>query len=153
VFMDNSNLFIEGKFTVGRLEQAGEFDFQRRIYQLHELCIDHGRLLSVVLKGRKMGSNPVIVGSRPPPNDSLWDRIKNQGFDAKIYQRNIENKEKKVDMFLGVSAAVTASTTDPGILVLVAGDGDYEPAISEAIKFNWTIEVWFWSSGMKYCFV
>ncbi|CAG8571270.1 4561_t:CDS:2 [Diversispora eburnea] len=42
---------------------------------------------------------------------------------------------------------VTASTTDPGILVLVAGDGDYEPAISEAIKFNWTIEVWFWSSG------
>ncbi|CAG8679111.1 4254_t:CDS:1, partial [Paraglomus brasilianum] len=41
--------------------------------------IDHGRLLSTLLKGQRIGSNLVIAGSRPPPNDSLWI-----GFEIKV---------------------------------------------------------------------
>ncbi|CAG8484574.1 672_t:CDS:2 [Paraglomus brasilianum] len=107
VFVDNSNLFIEGKYTVGRIEQAGNFDYQRNSYQLNQLYIDHGRLLLTLLKGRIIGSNPVIVGSRPPPNDSLWDQIR------------------------------------------FAGDGDYYPILTRALKYNWKIEAWFWSSGIS----
>ncbi|CAI2189725.1 16629_t:CDS:1, partial [Funneliformis geosporum] len=60
-----------------------------------------------------MGSNPIIVGSRPPPNDSLWDRIESQGYDVVVFDRNIENKEKKVDMELGASAMDVIWTRDP----------------------------------------
>jgi len=105
--VDNSNLFIEGTFTVGRLEQAGTFDHTRNSYKLHQLNLDYGRLLSIVLNERTMGSDPVIVGSRPPSNDTLWDRIQNKGFEVVVYDRNIENKEKKVDMELGVSIVDT----------------------------------------------
>ena len=34
-----------------------------------------------------IGSNPVIVGSRSPPNDSLWDRIRKHGFNVIVYDR------------------------------------------------------------------
>jgi len=149
IFVDNSNLFIEGKYTVGRIEQAGNFDYQRNSYQLNQLYIDHGRLLLTLLKGRIIGSNPVIVGSRPPPNDSLWDRIRNQGYDVIVYDR-IANKEKKVDMELGASMLDIIHFMDPGVIILVAGDGDYYPILTRALKYNWKIEVWFWSSGMKY---
>ncbi|CAG8650293.1 9413_t:CDS:2, partial [Acaulospora colombiana] len=149
VFADNSNLFIEGKYTIGQIEKAGTFDQQRNSFYLNQLHIDHGRLLSTILKGRQMGSNPIIVGSRPPPNDSLWKQIRNQGYDVVVYDRNIENKEKKVDMALGVSAMNVIWSNDLGVLVLIAGDGDYEPVINEALKRKWKVEIWFWSSGIS----
>ena len=34
-----------------------------------------------------IGSDPVIVGSRSPPNDSLWDRIRKHGFNVIVYDR------------------------------------------------------------------
>ena len=91
----------------------------------------------------------VFVGSRPP--DSLWDRIRNQGFDVTVYD-HIANKEKKVDMELGASMLDIIHFMDPGVIILVAGDGDYYPILTRALKYNWKIEVWFWSSGMKYSF-
>ncbi|CAG8615680.1 7484_t:CDS:2 [Racocetra fulgida] len=50
VFIDNSNIWIEGKYTVENLEQ--------------------------------LGGAPFLVGFRPPPNDSLWARIRDQGFEG-----------------------------------------------------------------------
>ncbi|CAG8573142.1 7830_t:CDS:2 [Ambispora gerdemannii] len=136
VFVDNSNLFIEGKYTVGRIERADIFDYQRNSYQLNQLYIDHGR------------SDPVIVGSRPPPNDSLWDRMKNQGFSVTVYDR-VANKEKKVDMEVGNSIVDSIYINDPGVILLIAGDGDYYPSLTRALDRNWKIEVWFWSSGIS----
>ncbi|CAG8526764.1 8011_t:CDS:2, partial [Funneliformis mosseae] len=137
IFVDNSNLFIKEKFTVGRLESAGTFDQKRNSHYLNQLHIDHGRLLSAVLNGRQMGSNLIIVGSRPPPNDSLWDQIVSQGYDVVVFDRNIENKEKKVDMELGASAMDVIWTRDPGIFVLVFGDGDYFPVVKRTLNHNW----------------
>ncbi|CAG8568974.1 19679_t:CDS:2 [Gigaspora margarita] len=132
VFVDNSNLFIEGKYTVGRIEKVGNFDYRRNSYQLNQLYVDHGRLLSTVLKERRMGSDPVIVGSRPPPNDLLWDQIRKRGFHVTVYDR-VANKEKK----------------DPGTILLVAGDSDYYPVLTRALDKNWKVETWFWSLGMS----
>ncbi|CAG8636625.1 6477_t:CDS:2, partial [Acaulospora morrowiae] len=105
-----------------------------------KLYIDHGRLLSTLLKGRRIGSNPVIVGSRPPPNDSLWNRIRNQGYDVVVYDR-IANKEKKVDMELGASMLDIVHLMNPGVILLVADDDDYYPILKWALKYNWKIEV------------
>ncbi|CAG8604009.1 2397_t:CDS:2, partial [Acaulospora morrowiae] len=134
VFVDNSNLFIEGKNS----------------FYLNQLHIDHGHLLSTILKRQQMGSNPIIVGSRPLPNDSLWKQIRNQGYDVVVYNRNIENKEKKVDMALGVSIMNVIWFNNPGVLILIAGDGDYEPVINEALKHKWKVEIWFWSSAAQH---
>ncbi|CAI2190692.1 20096_t:CDS:2, partial [Funneliformis geosporum] len=130
-----------------RLESAGTF--QRNSLYLNQLHIDHGRLLSAVLNRRQMGSNPIIVGSRPPLNDSLWDRIESQGYDIVVFDQNIENKENKVDMELGASAMDVIWTRDPGIFVLVSGDGDYFPVVKRALNHNWKVETWFWQSGVS----
>jgi len=69
-----------------------------------------------------------------------------------MYDWNNKNKEKRVDMKLGISMVVETlfKAKDPGILVLVAGDGDYEPALEEILKAGWKVEIRFWASGMKY---
>ncbi|CAG8452296.1 2362_t:CDS:2 [Funneliformis mosseae] len=93
---NTTHLFIEEKFTVGQLESAGIFDQQRNFHYLNQLHIDHGRLLSAIVS---------------------------QGYDVVVFDRNIENKEKKVDMELGVSAMDVIWTSDPDIFVLIFEDG------------------------------
>ncbi|CAG8738911.1 8570_t:CDS:2, partial [Gigaspora rosea] len=127
VFVDNFNLFIEGKYFVGRLEEADAYDHQRGSYQLNQFYIDHEHLVSIAQKGRQMGTNPVIVDSHPTSNDSLWERICQQDFHVKVYDRNIANQEK---MELGA----------------FVGD---DPILERALDYNWKVEVWFWSSGMS----
>ncbi|CAG8624808.1 10160_t:CDS:2, partial [Paraglomus brasilianum] len=96
-----------------------------------------------------MGSSPTIVGSCPPPDDTLWNKIKVLGYEVTMYDWNNKNKEKRVDMKLGISMVVETlfKAKDPGILVLVAGDGDYEPALEEILKAGWKVEIQFWASG------
>ncbi len=52
---------------------------------MKQLNIDYGYLLTMILSERKLGSDPVIVGSRPPPDDTLWDGIKELGYDVSVY--------------------------------------------------------------------
>jgi hypothetical protein len=147
VFIDNSNIWIEGKFAVAEVEGIGMYDAIRRHRCLQELQIDYGQLLSTILSDRPLGGHPVIVGSRPPPNDSLWHKCRQYGFEVKVFDRNVDNKEKKVDMQLGTAVLCNVFQNVPATIVLVAGDGDYSPVIDEAQGRNWMIEVWFWRSG------
>ncbi|CAI2181462.1 6461_t:CDS:2 [Funneliformis geosporum] len=144
VFVDNSNIWIEGKYAVGELERLGSFDYDRNSYYFGQLRIDYGRLLTTVQRERELGSSPVIVGSRPPPNDSLWERIRQQGYEV-----SLNNREKKVDATLVCSMYEVISKEDPGVLVLIAGDRDYEPVITQALNKKWIVETWFWNSGMS----
>ncbi|CAG8462065.1 12480_t:CDS:2, partial [Funneliformis caledonium] len=75
--------------------------------------------------------------------------IVSQGYDIVVFDRNIENKEKKVDMELGASAMDVIWTRDPSIFVLVSGDGDYFPVVKWALHHNWKVETWFWRSGVS----
>ncbi|CAI2194420.1 19341_t:CDS:2, partial [Funneliformis geosporum] len=138
VFIDNSNVEIEGKKFVSNLQAVFE----------NQLCLDYGRLLGLVLNGRQMGEDPVIVGSRPPPNDSLWKEIEDLGFQVKVHDRIFRDKEKEVDNELGafISDAIQEHKR-LGIIVLVAGDGDHSPFLRRALLRGWIIEVWFWTEG------
>lgn len=150
VFIDNSNLFIRGKAAVAFLEDCGSINDKGTEKMLQELKIDYGQLLKELLDDRALGGNPLLVGSRPPYSDSLWGIIRKHGFDVDVKERsNIDNKEKAVDMAVGAAIMETVCDNDPGVLVLVLGDGDYEPVIARALKRNWDVEVCFWSSGME----
>ncbi|CAG8755519.1 807_t:CDS:1, partial [Funneliformis caledonium] len=70
VFIDNSNLFIEGSKVVGQLENVNVYDNKQSNFL--DFYVDHVLLVTTVLNGRKIG-NTFIVGSVPPPNDTLWD--------------------------------------------------------------------------------
>jgi hypothetical protein len=40
---------------------------------------------------------PLLVGSRPPPNDTVWEMAKRGGFEVITHDRDAANKEKAVD--------------------------------------------------------
>ncbi|CAI2190082.1 105_t:CDS:2 [Funneliformis geosporum] len=124
IFVDNSNLFIKGKYTVGNLEKVGTINRKRGSFYFNELRFDHGCLLST-------------------------EHIRSQGFKVVLYDRNVKNKEKKIDTSFVVDGMKVIMSEDPGIFVLIAGDGDYYPMILEALYRNWKVEVWFWTSGIS----
>ncbi len=60
--------------------------------------LDFGRLHTFVA-----GNDPskikraALFGSRPPPNDSLWKISEKAGFETVLEDRNVANKEKRID--------------------------------------------------------
>ncbi|PKY47258.1 hypothetical protein RhiirA4_462388 [Rhizophagus irregularis] len=140
IFVDNSNIEIEGKKLISALESVYE----------NQLYIDYGRLLKTLLNGRQIGDDPVIVGSRPPPNDSIWRKIEDFGYRVTVFDKNYAFQEKEVDneLWLSISDAIQEHKR-PGIIVLVAGDGDYRPALTRALLRDWIVEIWFWDHAMS----
>ena len=53
-----------------------------------------------------------------------------------MHDRNFDNLEKKVDVVMRRAL----KNYDPGIIVLVSGDGDFEPTIKESLDEGWTFE-------------
>ena len=72
---------------------------------LKSIRLDFGKLHNVVA-----GNDPsrirraTLFGSRPPKNDSLWQIARSAGFETIIVDRNVANREKKIDT--GIVAAM-----------------------------------------------
>lgn len=97
---------------------------------------------------RELGDVPKLYGSEPPPVDTVWKRIEALGYTVTLFQRNIYNKEKGLDMRLGLDIAKLAfRVKTPGIIAIVAGDADYEPVIKDMKEAGWTVEVWYWENA------
>lgn len=141
VFVDNSNLWIEGKKISGRGSRPRVPS--NRLYR-----IEYGKLLQHVLDGRDLADVPKLYGSEPPPNDSVWKIIRSKGFDVKVFKRNIFNKEKGVDMRMGLDIGKLVLTTKPATsIVIVAGDADFIQVVDDAHAEGWKVEVWYWSNA------
>ena len=97
LFVDNSNVLLEGR-RFSEMRRRGQGKLSEILDQQYE--IDWGKFLHLAKQKdtRLLASVPILYGSRPPPNDSVWKRIKDDGFDVKVFDRNIRNKEKGVDM-------------------------------------------------------
>lgn len=147
LFVDNSNVLLEGRryAQMKRKQQAKRSAFLDDSYEM-----DWGKFLYIVqLKDQRgLATIPTLYGSRPPPDDSVWQRIRDDGFDTKVFDRNIRNKEKGVDMEMGMDIAELIHThPTKGTIVVAAGDADYVPAVKRAQGKGWTVEVWFWSNA------
>jgi hypothetical protein len=97
VFVDNSNVFEEGK----RASHVRLWKSRR--YKDQEYVLDYGMLLQLVMDGGYLAALPKMYGSEPPPNDTVWDRIREEGYDLTVFKRNIFGKEKGLDMELGAA--------------------------------------------------
>jgi hypothetical protein len=97
--------------------------------------------------GEKIGRS-LLVGSKPPPNDSVWERARSEGCEVEVFNRNASNREKQVD-----STIVTALLDDSyehmksergDMAILVAGDGDYVPSVRSLQRRDLRVRVIFW---------
>jgi uncharacterized LabA/DUF88 family protein len=143
VFVDNSNLWIEGKKVSGRAQTPWvESDYWYRI--------EAGELLVHVLAGRSLAAIPYWYGSVPPPNDTVWKKIRGSGFDVKLFERNIRNKEKGLDMEMGLDMNDLSRDVSPaGTIIIVAGDADYVPVVERVQKRGWFVEAWYWGNAAE----
>jgi uncharacterized LabA/DUF88 family protein len=155
VYVDNSNLYIEGRrasaVAQGLSENIGE--------AMRDGVLDHGYTISFgklheFLCGadKRQIKRAALFGSRPPPNDGIWTFAERAGFELHLEDRNIKNKEKKIDT--GIATLLTKDAYKHGVpaedvFVLVAGDSDYVPTINELRKDGYFVEVVFWDHASR----
>lgn len=155
IYVDNSNLYIEGR-RVSAVAQRLVSD----IYEaMNEGVFDHGYTISFgklheFLCGvdKRTIRRAALFGSRPPPNDGIWAYAERAGFELHLEDRNVRNKEKKIDT--GIATLLTKDAYKHGkpsqdVFVLVAGDSDYVPTVNELKADGYFVEVVFWDHAAK----
>jgi uncharacterized LabA/DUF88 family protein len=147
IVVDNSNLFIEGaKYSAqkkGVFPKPGEkFAPQDPTWR-----VDFGKLITVIANGREI-YEAILVGSRPPANDSVWNAAEASGFKVMVHDRNIKNKEKAVDTELVAQATRSICKAPEKMdLAIVSGDRDFIPLVNVAQEEGWEVEMWAWTNA------
>ena len=155
VYVDNSNLFIEGKRV-----KAVASGMAKDIYAAmnndildNSYKIDFGKLHDFIAgDDSSQIKRCVLFGSRPPPNDSIWHMAEKAGFDAVIEDRNVANKEKRIDtgiVAIMMKDAYNIVNKEIDTITLVAGDGDFVPPVKILVGDGFTVDVVFWSHASR----
>lgn len=155
IYVDNSNLYIEGK-RVSAVENGlamNIYDAMNNRIIDHSYTISFGRLHEFVAGSDESKiARAALFGSRPPPNDGIWRFAERAGFELILEDRNVANKEKKIDTGI-VSAMVRDAykyvDKSSDIIVLVAGDGDFVPPVRDLVDDGFSVEVVFWDHVSK----
>lgn len=155
VYVDNSNAFIEGKrvSAVRKGLAPNIYEAMNRNITDNSYRLDLGKLHSFTA-----GSDPrkikraVLFGSRPPANDSLWGIAERAGFETIVVDRNAANREKKVDTGIVsemMRDAYKKMNSGEDVITLVAGDGDFVPAITNLRQDAYKVELFFWNHASQ----
>ena len=151
VYVDNSNVFIEGKrvSAVATGAAMNIYDAMNNRILDPTYKIDFGRLHDFIAgTNEKEIKRCVLFGSRPPPNDSLWLIAERAGFEIVVEDRNVANREKKIDTGIVTQMMRDAyRIADPAAdtITLVAGDGDFVPPVRSLAEDGFSVHVVFWS--------
>ncbi len=155
IYVDNSNVFIEGK-RVGAVKKGYAYDIYQAMKQGildPAYRIDFGKLHKFVSgNGGTNIAKARLFGSKPPENDTLWKIANQAGFETVIYDRNIQNKEKKVDISIVTEMlrdAYKLVDLERDTVVLVAGDGDFVPTIESLVQDGYKVKVYFWGHASQ----
>ena len=149
LYVDNSNVWIEG-MHVSAVQSGHAPDIWTALE--NKICdysykMDFGRLFEFAGGARVEVGRAVLFGSRPPKNDSLWSSAKARGFEVIVHDRNVKNREKKIDTSIVtemVSDSFQHMNPKRDEITLVAGDADYVPTIESLRKRGFTMDVVFW---------
>lgn len=153
LYVDNSNVWIEGlhvaAFASGMAPDVWSA-VQGNVCD-HTWTLDFGKLFAFAGGEKSEVRKAALFGSRPPKNDSVWDAARKKGFEVIVYDRNIVNREKKIDTDI-VATMIEDSfqLLQPGDeITLVAGDSDYVPAIEKLKLRGIAVHVVFWKHASK----
>lgn len=144
-YIDNSNLYIEGCRISGVQNGLAKNIFDAMKTGVVDITwkMDYGRLYEFLC-----GKDAVArLWGSPPPGDSFWKMLDRKGFNPTVYDKNVQNKEKKVDVAIAARMTKDAYTVvdkEKDEILLVAGDGDYLPVIDDLKAEGFKVEVAFW---------
>ena len=142
IYVDDSNLWIEGKKAYAEAHKLLTSEDPRARF-------DIGKLHEVVAEGREVGGR-ILYGSKPPPVDTVWARVEEQGWKVDIKQKSYHTgKEKQVDVQLVADIVDLVGQMKNGTVIIVSGDSDYIPAINKALTRGWKVEVWSWERALS----
>lgn len=142
VFWDCSNIFVPAQTVAAQRESFGN----PRDIRIH---IDN--LLDLIRWGRKIVRG-VVVGSIPPEHRDLRSRLESTGLQMGMYERGrASGKEQGVDECLQVHMLRALADHEPGIVVLLTGDGSgyqegvgFHADLERMQKKGWGIELYSW---------
>jgi hypothetical protein len=131
-YIDNSNFYIEG-CRVSAVQKG----MAKNIYEaMDQLIVDHtwnpdyGKPYEFIC-----GQDAVArLWGSPPPGDTFWNMLHKKGFNPTVYEKNFSNKETKVDVAIAARMTKDAYTIVDNTkdeLLLLAGDSDYLPVVSD----------------------
>lgn len=143
LFIDNSNLFIEAQ----RVARSKFYYDDQLVIRLR---ISYGDLLEEI-RGQRSLKETVLVGSEPPKNDSLWNKLESLNIKPRIFRRDFSGREKGVDAELTNAIRDTLEdNANPGTIAIVAGDRDYLPTLERCVKKQWDVEIYFWEQASNF---
>jgi hypothetical protein len=153
IYVDNSNLFIEGQRTsaVRRGHARTIFDAMNKGILDFDWNLDYGRLYEIVC-GEQTGVAGARLWGSPPPGDSFWAMVKRSGWDVTVYDKNAAGKEKKVDTSITYQMTKDAYTLidrAASEITLVAGDKDYAHPVADLVREGFSVTVAFWGHAAK----
>lgn len=146
IIVDNSNIWIEGMKYSANLQGITSLNGKEPCD--YSWRVDFGKLLNEVSQGMTI-RKAILVGSRPPQNDSLWNVAKRKGFEVIVRDRNSSNKEKGVDTELVAQGTQLVCTTEPAVLKILSGDADFKPLVDIANGQGWNTEMWAFTSSIS----
>lgn len=153
IYVDNSNLFLEGR-RVAAVKKGLADDIKQAMEHRtmdYEYQIDFGKLYEFLTQGEET-ERCYLIGSRPPPNDTLWGIAESKGFEVHVEDRNAANKEKKIDTTIATEMlddAYNENQKKDHTITLVSGDRDYVPPVKKLIKRGYSVDVVFWEHAAK----
>ena len=117
----------------------------------YEWKIDFGKLFQFAAGDKSEVKRSALFGSRPPKNDSLWNIARDRGFEVIVHDRNVANKEKKVDAEIVTQMMADSYTSfeEGDEFTLVAGDGDYVPTVEHLVGRGIKVTVTFWNHANR----
>lgn len=149
ILVDNSNIFIEGRKYSAKQKGQVKNNFEDKEVQDPSWRINFGKLLSCLASGREIHA-AILVGSRPPKNDSVWETAQKAGFTVTVHDRNSRNEEKAVDTELVAQGTeIICCAPEPMVLIIASGDRDFIPLVNVAQRKNWEVEMWAFSSAFN----
>ena len=150
LFWDNSNIFHSAQNVAATKEgHSARFSVRISFEGIYRLAVGHRNI-----------AKAVAVGSIPPDQQQLWDRLKHDTkVDIELYERgNFSQTEQGVDQCLQTHMlrALADEADTPQIAILLTGDGKgYDEGIGfyadleRMHKKGWGIEVISWDVSCK----
>ena len=149
LYVDNSNVWIEGMHVSAVVSGTAPGIWEA---MEHRICdytykVDFGRLYQFAGGDHAEVGRAVLYGSRPPANDSLWEIARRKGFEVVVYDRNVANKEKKIDTSIAadmIADSYERMNPKTDEVTLVSGDADLVPAVEKLRARGFPVYVCFW---------
>lgn len=144
IFWDNSNIHISGLNVMAKKEPT----------QLKELFRTNFKNLFDLVRNNRHVDAAYLSGSIPPPNNALWDYLKNMGIQLQLLNKTAEGTEQEsVDMSLQTMMLRTAidCISTPSTIAVLTGDGagkqlgeGFLSDLKRIKSMGWNIEVYSW---------